>query len=93
MSTAWKFNLEDVPGWDGDEREISRTLTFRDFVAAMSFVNKVAEVAEREQHHPDIDIRYNRVKLALTTHDAGGRVTEKDARMAQRISELYRQAQ
>ena len=50
----------------------------------MEFVNKVAELAEAAGHHPDIDIRYNRVRLGLTTHDAGG-ITEKDINLAQEI--------
>lgn len=58
-----------------------RTFTFSDFLAAIRFVNAVAEVAEAADHHPDIDIRYNKVTLALTTHDSGG-LTEKDFALA-----------
>jgi len=56
---------------------IARTYQFKDFPAAIQFVNAVAALAEQAWHHPDIDIRWNRVTLALTTHDAGG-LTEKD---------------
>jgi 4a-hydroxytetrahydrobiopterin dehydratase len=58
--------------WTRVGDEIRRTYVFADFVAAMAFVNALAEAAEQAQHHPDIDIRYNKVTLSLTTHDAGG---------------------
>jgi 4a-hydroxytetrahydrobiopterin dehydratase len=60
---------------------------FKDFPAAVKFVNAVAELAEEAQHHPDIDIRWNKVTLALTTHDAGG-LTEKDFLLAKKSDEL-----
>ncbi|MBB6050298.1 4a-hydroxytetrahydrobiopterin dehydratase [Armatimonas rosea] len=68
-------------GWSLENGRISRTFTFPDFVAAMRFVNAVADAAEAADHHPDIDIRYNKVTLALTTHDSGG-LTEKDFALA-----------
>ena len=58
-----------------------RVFKFEDFLAAMRFVNKVAELAESAGHHPDIDIRYSKVRLALVTHDAGG-LTSKDFDLA-----------
>ena len=61
-----------------------RTLTFKDFPEAMKFVNQVAALADQAGHHPDIDIRYNKVRLALVTHDAGG-ITENDMSLAQHI--------
>jgi 4a-hydroxytetrahydrobiopterin dehydratase len=64
--------LVAVPKWKCDEQIISRTYEFEDFVAAMKFVNAVAALAEQAQHHPDIDVRWNKVTLGLTTHDAGG---------------------
>ena len=60
---------------------LQRTFDFSDFIESMAFVNKVAERAEADQHHPDILIRYNRVTLTLSTHDAGG-ITEKDFALA-----------
>ena len=60
---------------------------FPDFIKAMEFVNKVAEAAESANHHPDIDIRYNKVTMALTSHDSGG-VTGRDVKMAKRINEI-----
>jgi 4a-hydroxytetrahydrobiopterin dehydratase len=72
------------PQWKLQEGKLVREWTFKDFVEAMSFVNHVAEIAETAGHHPDIDIRYNRVLLALVSHDAGG-ITERDTAMASRI--------
>ncbi len=69
--------LQALPEWSQPGEEIQRTYRFKDFVAAMGFVEGVAAHAEREQHHPDILIRYSRVTLSLSTHDAGG-ITEKD---------------
>jgi 4a-hydroxytetrahydrobiopterin dehydratase len=77
-----------VPAWGLKGAEISRTYAFKDFVGSMKFVNAVADEAEKANHHPDIDIRWNKVKLALSTHDAGG-LTEKDfalARIADRLA-------
>ena len=58
-----------------------RQFQFADFLGSIAFVNSVAQVAEAAGHHPDIDIRYNKVRLALTTHDAGG-ITAKDFDLA-----------
>lgn len=79
--------LQKLSNWTLQGDQIERLLTFEDFVDAMIFVNKVAEIAEEEGHHPEIRIVYNRVMLALTTHDAGG-LTLKDFQMARRINEL-----
>jgi 4a-hydroxytetrahydrobiopterin dehydratase len=79
--------LQKLPHWTLQGDQIERQLKFENFVDAMIFVNRLAELAEAEGHHPDIRIVYNRVTLALTTHDAGG-LTEKDFRMAQRIESL-----
>jgi 4a-hydroxytetrahydrobiopterin dehydratase len=73
--------LTTLPGWQIEAGELVRTYKFEDFLAAMSFVNRVADLAEAAGHHPDIDIRYNRVRLALVTHDAGG-LTGKDFALA-----------
>lgn len=55
-----------------DDKEIQKTFKFKNFVKAVSFVNKVADIAEEEQHHPDITINYNKVKIALSTHSIKG---------------------
>ncbi len=77
--------LKSEPNWNLIKGALVREWTFPDFVAAMSFVNQIAAMAEAAGHHPDIDIRYNRVRLALISHDAGG-ITERDANMAKHIS-------
>jgi 4a-hydroxytetrahydrobiopterin dehydratase len=76
--------LTKLPQWKLEAGTLIRDWVFKDFVAAMAFVNHVAELAEAANHHPDIDIRYNRVRLALVTHDAGG-ITAKDAEMAAKL--------
>jgi len=77
--------LEREPLWEFKDGKLGREWRFKDFVEAMKFVDRVAVVAEEAGHHPDIDIRYNRVRLGLVTHDAGG-VTVRDARMAEQLS-------
>lgn len=69
--------LRGVPEWSEVGEAIQRTFQFPDFAAAMAFVAKVAAHAERVQHHPDIMIRYNKVTLTFSTHDAGG-ISAKD---------------
>jgi len=76
-----RANLQSISDWKLEGREIVRTFVFPDFVTALQFVNEVGKYAEAGQHHPDIDIRYNKVRLALTSHDAGG-LTEKDFKLA-----------
>jgi 4a-hydroxytetrahydrobiopterin dehydratase len=83
--------LAELPGWtrsvSAKVNTIQRLFEFPDFVHAMEFVNKVAEAAESANHHPDIDIRYNKVTMALTSHDSGG-VTQRDLKMAKKINEI-----
>ena len=67
---AVQARLTQLPGWQVESGELVRTFEFPDFVAALAFVNKVGNLAESAGHHPDIDIRYNRVRLALVTHSA-----------------------
>jgi 4a-hydroxytetrahydrobiopterin dehydratase len=67
--------------WSNTKEGLRRTFQFDDFRAAMAFVNKVADAAEAANHHPDIDIRYNKVTLTLITHDAGG-LTPRDTQLA-----------
>jgi 4a-hydroxytetrahydrobiopterin dehydratase len=75
-----------VPRWKlrKDEPRLWREYTFKDFARAMKFVNKVAELAEEEGHHPDVHIHYNLVKLVLWTHDIGG-LSENDFILAAKI--------
>jgi 4a-hydroxytetrahydrobiopterin dehydratase len=79
--------LRSLPDWKVEGKEIVRHYEFPDFAAAMVFVNQVAEKAEKAGHHPDIDIRYNKVRLGLVSHDKGG-LTERDMKMAQTIDSL-----
>ncbi|MEO1129838.1 MAG: 4a-hydroxytetrahydrobiopterin dehydratase [Planctomycetota bacterium] len=73
--------LQDRSEWTEMNGAIQRTFQFKDFLASMKFVNDIAAEAERCQHHPDILIRYNKVTLTLSTHDAGG-ITDKDFDLA-----------
>lgn len=82
-----RSKLVSVPDWQIESGELVRTFLFKDFRASLAFVNKVGEAAEQAGHHPDIDIRYNRVRLALVTHDAGG-ITEKDFDLAARADKV-----
>ena len=72
---------DEAPEWSEAGGSIQRTYQFDDFVQAIAFVNKVADAAEAAQHHPDILVRYNKVTLTLTTHDAGG-ITDNDFSLA-----------
>src|SRR5437660_10505441 len=82
-----KTPLKKIPEWELEKKHIERTFEFDDFADAIDFVNAVAEVAEEEEHHPDIDIRYNKVRLVLSTHSKGG-LTELDFGLAERIDTL-----
>jgi 4a-hydroxytetrahydrobiopterin dehydratase len=79
--------LSNLPGWKRNGLAIERTFEFADFKSAMGFVNKIAEAAEAANHHPDIDIRYNKVRMSLVSHDSGG-VTGRDVRMAGGINQI-----
>ncbi len=79
--------LADFPEWSVIGGALQRTFGFENFVEAMTFVNKVAEQAEEVQHHPDILVRYNKVTLTLSTHDAGG-ITKKDFDLARDVDRM-----
>jgi 4a-hydroxytetrahydrobiopterin dehydratase len=76
--------LAGLPGWAREGDEIRKQFSFPDFRGSMAFVNGVADLAEAANHHPDITINYNRVTLALSSHDAGG-LTDRDVDLAERI--------
>ena len=82
-----KNRLKKVPEWELEKKHIERTFEFDDFTESIDFVSAVAEVAEDEEHHPDIDIRYNKVRLILSTHTKGG-LTDLDFSLAERIDTL-----
>ena len=79
-----KFN-----GWIRQGTVIRKEFEFSDFIHAMEFVNSVSSLAERANHHPDIDIRWNKVTLALSTHSAGG-LTDKDIALAREIESVLK---
>jgi 4a-hydroxytetrahydrobiopterin dehydratase len=85
--TEISTRLKSLPDWKIESGELTRTFTFKDFVGSLAFVNKVGELAEKAGHHPDIDIRYNRVRLGLVTHDAGG-ITANDFDLASAANKL-----
>lgn len=76
--------LKALNGWKLDDDEIEKEFKFADFKEAMVFVNLVADAAEAANHHPDIEISYNKVEMTLSTHSEGG-VTEKDFDLAAKI--------
>ncbi|WP_276522244.1 4a-hydroxytetrahydrobiopterin dehydratase [Kallotenue papyrolyticum] len=80
--------LATLPGWKLEDGMLRKTYTFKNFVAALAWVLQVGFLAEAHGHHPDIDIRYNRVTLALVTHDAGNQITDKDLELARAIEAL-----
>lgn len=88
--TAAEGYLAQVPGWHlvaGEELKITKTLRFKDFAEAMRFVNRTADIAESEGHHPDFHVSWNRVTFELVTHAIGG-LSENDFIMAAKINEL-----
>lgn len=76
-----KQHLGERTGWQVQDGQLTRTFQLDTFALALNFVNRVGELAARAGHHPDIDIRYNKVRLSLSTHDAGG-ITAKDFDLA-----------
>lgn len=80
--------LDAIPEWSELNGAIQRTFQFADFASSIRFVNKVADLAEAADHHPDILVRYNKVTLTLSTHDAGG-ITEKDFTLAKQADGAF----
>ncbi len=79
--------MRRVPEWEHEGTALERTFEFDEFTDAIDFVNGVAEIAEDAGHHPDMDIRDNRVRLILTTHSKGG-LTENDFALAEKLNTL-----
>ncbi|MEH2238174.1 4a-hydroxytetrahydrobiopterin dehydratase [Nostoc sp.] len=82
-----KEQAKVLSGWTVGDSKLEITRTFKDFIQAIEFVNKLVEPAESAGHHPDIEISYNKVKITLTTHDAGG-LTQTDFDVARAISQI-----
>jgi 4a-hydroxytetrahydrobiopterin dehydratase len=83
-----KLLLPEVPEWSKRAQIIRRTFKFKDFLGSLDFVNRIARNAQKLNHHPDIDVRYDKVTLSLTTHDEGG-LTEKDFTLARQADEIF----
>ena len=79
--------LKEIQGWSHAGKSLHKRFTFKSFIPAISFVNRIAEAAEKAGHHPDITINYNVVNISLSTHSEGG-VTEKDFQLAKEIDGL-----
>jgi 4a-hydroxytetrahydrobiopterin dehydratase len=75
-------------GWNVVDGALHRRLNIVDFAAAFAFMTRVAQIAEEEGHHPDWSNSWNVVEISLRSHDAGGVITERDARLARRINEV-----
>jgi 4a-hydroxytetrahydrobiopterin dehydratase len=80
--------LKSLLEWSLAGNAIHRKFTFKSFMPAIAFVNKIAEAAEHANHHPDITINYNQVSISLSTHSEGG-VTQKDCQLAETIDKIY----
>ena len=79
--------LKDLSGWAVKDGVLTKTFTFPDFVASIQFIVALAFKAEAADHHPDLDIRYNKVHVGLVTHDSGG-ITENDTALAKEADKL-----
>ena len=88
---AIQRELSRLPGWSRRGNALTKSYQFPSFLQGVAFVNRVADAAERANHHPDLDIRYTRIVCALSTHDAGG-ITQKDVALAMEIERLASEA-
>lgn len=82
------FRVKSIPCWSKRTKTIHRTFKFEGFLEGIGFVDRIAKKAQKLNHHPDIDIRFNQVKLTLTTHDEGG-ITAKDFSLAQQCDKVF----
>lgn len=81
--------LEGLPAWRLVGRRIVRTVRYEGFMPGVELLKEIARLAERMNHHPDVTVSYGRMRISLTTHDAGG-LTELDIELAERIEEVLR---
>lgn len=88
-SADLKRDLSSLDGWEGTVKEISKTYSFKNYYETMAFVNAIAYIAHTADHHPDLEVGYNKVKVKYSTHDAGG-VTSLDVQCAQAVEDLVR---
>src|ERR1039457_1597755 len=82
------LHLKTVPAWTKRAQTIGRTYKFDGFLMSIAFVHRIAKRAQKMNHHPDIDIRFDQVTVTLTTHDEGG-ITEKDFPLARQCDEVF----
>jgi 4a-hydroxytetrahydrobiopterin dehydratase len=80
--------LGSLPGWSRRGETLIKTYTFEKFAQGIAFVDRVALAADAMNHHPDIDIRYTKISIALSTHDAGG-ITQSDLTLAEKIEHAH----
>ncbi len=85
--TEIQEKLKVMPHWSHVGKSIQKKYTFKAFVPAMAFVNKVADAAEKAGHHPDITVNYSIVGITLSTHSEGG-ITQKDFDLARQIDQI-----
>ncbi len=83
-----KLHLQAVPDWSKRAQTIFRIFKFEGFLNSVDFVDRIAKKAQKMNHHPDIDVRFDQVTLTLSTHDEGG-VTEKDFLLASQCDEVF----
>jgi 4a-hydroxytetrahydrobiopterin dehydratase len=79
--------LGGLPGWSRRGDVLTKTFTFERFADGIAFINRVAKAADEMNHHPDIDVRYTKITIVLSTHDAGG-ITQSDLQLAERIEKV-----
>jgi 4a-hydroxytetrahydrobiopterin dehydratase len=83
-----RLRLQTLPGWSKRAKTIRRTFKFAGFLKSLDFVNRVGRKAQKANHHPDIDIRFDKVTLKLSTHDAGG-ITGRDFALARECDAVF----
>jgi 4a-hydroxytetrahydrobiopterin dehydratase len=79
--------INETSDWGKSKKKLERTFKFKEFNDSIDFVNKVAKIAEQQNHHPDIEINYNKVKLSITDHEKGG-VSEKCYKFVKSVDKL-----
>jgi 4a-hydroxytetrahydrobiopterin dehydratase len=84
---ALRETVNESKGWGDSKQKLERTFKFKDFNESIDFVNKVAKIAEQQNHHPDIEINYNKVKISITDHEKGG-VSEKCHKFVKAIDDM-----
>jgi 4a-hydroxytetrahydrobiopterin dehydratase len=84
---ALRETVNESKGWGDSKQKLERTFHFKDFNESIDFVNKVAKIAEQQNHHPDIEINYNKVKISITDHEKGG-VSEKCHKFVKAIDDM-----